>query len=223
MARLPQVPKHRCFRICQTRGPRSWSGGGPRIAHQLWAACLTISGRSACDQGGHDLRLTPKAVACNARTHASEQVRCRTTILGPWLGRHLPDYRLTRPPMVPPDTFLNVATHIADYLCKTIHQYDGKGTWLGTVQRTDGRVGTTIVRHETLTGDLYSGTSGVGLFLAEMAAKTGNRIFGDVAVAAWKHAFSNLGSVPTRFRFGFYTGLVGIAYAGLRISTLLGH
>lgn len=108
---------------------------------------------------------------------------------------------------------------IADFLCDTRLSYEGQSTWLGTTQSRDAS-GEMRFTHGTLGPGLYGGVSGIALFLAETAAKTGNREFADVAVTAISHAMSRMRSISPKVKLGFFTGVPGVAYAALRIGEL---
>ena len=113
-----------------------------------------------------------------------------------------------------------VSSAVADFLCRKRLSYEDQSTWLGTSQHRDasGEMRFTL---GTLGPGLYGGVSGIALFLAETGAKTGNREFGDVAASSIVHAMSRTNAIPRKMRFGFFTGLPGIAYSAIRIGELL--
>ena len=65
--------------------------------------------------------------------------------------------------------------------------------------------------------DFYGGTAGVGLFLAHLAAATGDADARRTAVGALRHAAGR--AAP---RDGFHSGSLGIAWAAVRSGALLG-
>jgi lantibiotic modifying enzyme len=67
-------------------------------------------------------------------------------------------------------------------------------------------------------GSLYSGTAGIALFLAEIAALTGNSRFAETANAAGRHAHQN---VPGDH--GLFSGTTGVAWSLLRLNECLGN
>ncbi|MCG8456992.1 MAG: hypothetical protein MI919_11985, partial [Holophagales bacterium] len=71
-------------------------------------------------------------------------------------------------------------------------------------------------------GDLYQGTAGIALFLAELHRHTGEASIAEVAAAGLRHALGELPGSPGR-EFGAYTGKMGVATAALRIGRLLGR
>ena len=63
--------------------------------------------------------------------------------------------------------------------------------------------------------------SGIGLYLAELAAVTGDTNVRDTAIGALRHALSRHADVEPAVRFGFYVGWSGIAVAAVRVGSLL--
>lgn len=117
--------------------------------------------------------------------------------------------------------WLFVAEEIAQRLCDAAFRCDGRCTWMGTVQHGGGAQGRATFTWETLGADLYGGTGGIALFLAEMYARTGHRVFGETAHEAFRSSAAGLDRVPPRFRQGFYSGRVGMAFALARGAELL--
>src|SRR5262249_627776 len=78
------------------------------------------------------------------------------------------------------------------------------------------------VVHRALGPDLYTGTSGISLFLAHLHRLTGEKLFRTTAEGAIRQATSRLTDVGTPMRPGFYAGLMGIAHALLRVGEILG-
>lgn len=115
--------------------------------------------------------------------------------------------------------YLEVAAEIAASLSRTALTYDGQSTWLGMEQHGDGSVDTDF-SYSTIAGDIYGGASGVALFLAEMYARTGEAQFKATAESASAYTLATWSKLPHRFRFGFYTGALGAAYALTRIGHL---
>lgn len=118
--------------------------------------------------------------------------------------------------------WLGIAAEIADRLCDEAYRYDGECTWMGTVQEGGGHDAVRFT-WETLGPDLYGGTSGVGLFLAEMYARTGQVRYRETAREALRFGAARLDRIPAPFRQGFYSGRVGVAFALARGGELLGE
>jgi type 2 lantibiotic biosynthesis protein LanM len=121
----------------------------------------------------------------------------------------------------PGATFLEAADYVAARLCRDALWSGGRCNWLGDSMEFVG--GQWSVAHRAFGPDLYSGTSGVALFLAEAYAKTGEPLFRETAAGGARHAVSRLEETPTSARVGFYTGHTGIGYALTRIGELLGE
>jgi lantibiotic modifying enzyme len=78
------------------------------------------------------------------------------------------------------------------------------------------------IRQRSFGPDLYSGTSGVALFLASVIQMEEDRLIRKTAEGAARHAYHHAGDLPTALRFGVYSGTMGIAWALIRVGELLG-
>ena len=76
--------------------------------------------------------------------------------------------------------FLDAADFIAARLCRDAVWAGGRCNWLGDSMEFVG--GQWAVAHRAFGPDLYSGTSGVALSLAEAYAVTGEALFRETAV-----------------------------------------
>lgn len=74
----------------------------------------------------------------------------------------------------------------------------------------------TWIEDETLGPDLYGGTAGVGLVLAEIGAATDDETLRATAAAALRHAIGAAGEVPLALAMGLFTGRLGIGLAAVR-------
>ncbi|MCB1033685.1 MAG: hypothetical protein KDD47_07615, partial [Acidobacteria bacterium] len=70
--------------------------------------------------------------------------------------------------------------------------------------------------------EIYAGTSGIAYFLLRLFRKTGDRVVARTAEGALRHALSAVGDLPPTTRFGFYTGLTGVAFACAEAGKALG-
>jgi lantibiotic biosynthesis protein len=117
---------------------------------------------------------------------------------------------------------LSVAGKIADRLCDTALRHGGRCTWMGMTQdEVEDWPGAVDFTYSTLGPDLYGGTSGVALFLAEAACRAGNSRWRETALAAIGHALERLDTIPGEQRLGFYAGQVGVAYAAALVGRAL--
>jgi lantibiotic modifying enzyme len=121
----------------------------------------------------------------------------------------------------PAARWLAIAGEIADRLCQEAYRYDGQCTWMGTVQHGGLAHDAATFTWETLGPDLYGGSSGVALFLAEMYGRTGEARYREIAREALRFSAGRLDRIPARFRQGFYSGRVGVAFAFARGGELL--
>jgi lantibiotic modifying enzyme len=86
----------------------------------------------------------------------------------------------------------------------------------------EGPGGTIVMTYRGLGPDLYGGTAGIGLFLAELAERTGDPEQRKVALGALRHAASRVATMPPSASAGLYGGRPGVAIALARGGTLLG-
>lgn len=118
------------------------------------------------------------------------------------------------------ETFLEAADSVAARLCRDAVWAGARCNWLGDSMEFVG--GQWAVVHRAFGPDVYSGTSGVALFLAEAFKKTGEPVFRETAAGGARQALSRLEELPSQTRIGFYTGHTGIGYALTRIGELVG-
>ena len=94
---------------------------------------------------------------------------------------------------------------------------------LGGAEPLEGRDEDALapVTFAALTPDLYAGTSGVALFLAELFAVTREPESRRTALGAIRQAVSRVDDVPAAARLGLFAGWLGIAFAAARVAVLL--
>ena len=121
-----------------------------------------------------------------------------------------------------PDAFLDASTQIGQKLVDEAFWHEGRCNWIGAepVERRE-RGERAPLTYRTLGPDLYSGTSGVALFLAELYAVTHNPDFRRSALGAIHHSLACCESIPSRLRLGLFTGWTGVALAAVRIGRIL--
>ena len=110
---------------------------------------------------------------------------------------------------------LEIATRIGGSLVEDAVWCDDGCTWIGAV--ADGAA----ERYRTLPSDLYDGVAGVGLFLAHLAAATGDRAAAATARGAMARALRRLPREAEEHD-GLYAGPVGVALAAIRAGSALG-
>lgn len=113
---------------------------------------------------------------------------------------------------------LAVSARIADHLCETAWRHGGRCTWMGMTQDADDGDDEVEFTYGSLGPELYGGTSGVALFLAEAHRRTGDPRWRETALAAIRHALDGAAAIAPAARPGFYAGQVGIAYAAVMVA-----
>jgi hypothetical protein len=122
------------------------------------------------------------------------------------------------------EMFLRTAERIGQRLLQTAIWHEDRCTWLGTIPQMlssgKGRLG---LAYGALGAELYSGTSGVALFLAELYSATEDVAIRRLALAAIQQALARAEAIPSFKRPGLFTGWSGIAFTAARVGTLLGE
>lgn len=115
--------------------------------------------------------------------------------------------------------FLETADRIGRKLCREA-VWDGKRcTWLGWSMEAINNAWAPAYR--SFAAELYSGTSGIALFLAELHQFTNDPEQRRTLEGAISQTLSLTDTLQGSSRIGFYSGISGIAYALARIGTLL--
>ncbi|MEU7745068.1 lanthionine synthetase LanC family protein [Nonomuraea sp. NPDC049158] len=115
---------------------------------------------------------------------------------------------------------LAVAVAIGERLVQEAVWSGERCNWVGA-EPVDLRDRVGALTYRALGPNLYVGSSGVALFLAQLAATTGQDEFRPTALAAMRHAISRRDDVSPAARLGFYSGWAGMAAAALRTGRLL--
>lgn len=129
--------------------------------------------------------------------------------------------------------YLDEASAICDRLSAEAIHFRDQCTW---VTRTvpysaTGGPGDRYPELMTLNPSIYSGTAGLGLLLARIGYYTGVDEHFSTARSAINHAIANawyrdqsdaVGEIGGRWRFGFYLGTLGIAWAAQEFGELTG-
>jgi type 2 lantibiotic biosynthesis protein LanM len=116
--------------------------------------------------------------------------------------------------------FFETAQAIGARLCRDAIWSGTRCNWIGASMEAVS--GWTVVQ-KSFGPDLYSGTSGIGIILAELAALNHERVFRRTAEGAAAQAISRLEDIHPSMRLGFYSGHSGIGYALVRIGERLGN
>ena len=117
---------------------------------------------------------------------------------------------------------LVAARRIGDTLCDEAWWHEGRCNWLGPLPNPDveDQLSTTT-NCRALGCELYGGTSGIALFLAELHVAAPDARVRDTALSAIRQALARKDSVPSEAIFGLYSGWTGIAVVAARIGQLL--
>jgi lantibiotic modifying enzyme len=116
--------------------------------------------------------------------------------------------------------FLDAAAELAWSIARSAVWFDGRCNWVGAVAREEPRrPGAEATA--ALGPDLYEGTAGVALFLAEAASALDEDGLRTVALGAIRHALDHADRTAPDTRDGLYAGPIGIGYAAARIALLL--
>jgi lantibiotic modifying enzyme len=83
--------------------------------------------------------------------------------------------------------------------------------------------GRTRLCHTVFGPDLYLGSGGVALFLAHLAARTGDAVFRRTALAALWRSLDTAELVAPASRPSLYSGWTGLALAGVTVAEALGE
>ena len=109
-----------------------------------------------------------------------------------------------------PTSFLNVAAEIGSRLCADASWSGDSCNWIGeTLAYQESQ--RQVVRR-TVGPNLYSGASGIALFLAHLFRCAPDPAFRKTAQGALRYATSHLERLRSAGNFGFYSGLTGLAY-----------
>ena len=159
-------------------------------------------------------------------------------LAAPYLNRgSLDDYRFARragaqiaivevaideAPQIP--DFSCVAEELGRQLAREAIWHGSACNWVGPASKESGDVGAVHddLHFGALGADLYGGTSGIGLFLAELNAVCADRRFEETARGALEHALTRVDTVAESDRVAFHSGWTGVAYSAHRCGQLLG-
>jgi lantibiotic modifying enzyme len=115
---------------------------------------------------------------------------------------------------------LAAATRIGETLCATAY-WDERRThcaWMGFADVGPPAQGNETTAFAAVDANLYSGTAGVALFLAELYALTRGPLFGETSLAALKRSVHLLKSTNARAApLSLFSGHMGAAYVASRL------
>jgi lantibiotic modifying enzyme len=114
--------------------------------------------------------------------------------------------------------FLDAAGEFAHGIAASAVWCGDRCNWLGTRSGDDARGGRVVA---SLEPDVYGGTAGVALFLAEAATKLDDDELRAAALGAIRHSLDHARRIRPEHRDGLYLGWIGVAYAAARVASVL--
>lgn len=129
----------------------------------------------------------------------------------------------TTPVFYSTNDYLAVAARVASRLVRQGIWHQDRCNWVGfqTLERSVTPQGKATL--SALGPDLYSGTSGVALFLGELYVVTGDAELRRTALGAISQALSRLDTLPGPARPSLFSGWIGIALVAARLGRILGQ
>jgi lantibiotic modifying enzyme len=129
---------------------------------------------------------------------------------------------MARSPSREGDVYLEAAVLLGRRIAGKAIWHENRCTWVGA-SLDEGRGLEAALNYTTLGPDLYEGTSGVALFLAELATITGDELFRRTAKGAIAHALARAPELAVRLDRSLYLGRIGIAVAAARVGAAVGE
>jgi lantibiotic modifying enzyme len=114
-----------------------------------------------------------------------------------------------------------MALALAHRLVDDAFWHERRCSWIAPEAEPADEANSVVAR--SLRPDLYEGTAGIGLALAEVAAATGDADCRRTALGAIRHALAHATRVDGVRALGLYTGVTGIVLAAVRSGQILGH
>jgi lantibiotic biosynthesis protein len=114
--------------------------------------------------------------------------------------------------------FLEAAASIGGRIAADAVWHDGRCNWTGVVVDP---AQPWRLEYRALEPSLYDGAAGVGLFLAQLAAVTGDAVVHRTALGALRQAIARTAEMPPDRRDGFHAGSLGVAWAAAHAAKLL--
>jgi lantibiotic biosynthesis protein len=115
------------------------------------------------------------------------------------------------------EVHLEAAATIGRRLAGEAIWHEGRCNWVGAAPQ-EGPGGSLAITYSALGPDLYGGTAGVALFLAELHRATGEGELRRTAIGALRQALSGAAELPKDARPSLYGGGLGIALAAALVG-----
>jgi len=116
--------------------------------------------------------------------------------------------------------YLETAAKLGRQIVKDAFWHGDRCNWVGAMPEEGGGGGFTLT-YAALTPEVYGGTAGVAMFLAQLFRCVHDEEVRRTAVAAMNQALSRTDDVPAAAASGFYGGRTGIAVAAAWVGRLV--
>jgi hypothetical protein len=132
--------------------------------------------------------------------------------------------RQSRDRTVDPGELLETAAAIGALVVESAVWHRERCNWLGFGPPRDGSApeGSSPLVYRALGPDLYAGTAGIALFLAELYAATGTEAARRTSLGAIRQAVSATRAQPRTLGAGLHAGALGVAVVAAYVGRLLG-
>ena len=120
-----------------------------------------------------------------------------------------------------PQLCLDTAAKIGWRLAREAIWHEDRCNWVGFLPLERSLAPQSNVTFSALGPELYSGSSGLAFFLAELYVATGNAEARSTALGAIRQALSRADALPPPARPGLFTGWIGIALVSARVGQVL--
>src|SRR5215212_8834536 len=120
-----------------------------------------------------------------------------------------------------PEAFLKVATSIGDRICRDAVWSDNYCYWIDDAMEFEGSDWSIV--SSPVTADIYSGASGIALFLARLYTLSPTKIYSETAEGAMEYALSRLEGLGADANNGLYGGWAGIPYTLAELAHVSGN
>lgn len=124
-------------------------------------------------------------------------------------------------PHGPAGAWLGAAAAIGRQMCSEAVWYEDRCTWVGA-ENEEGASGQVLLSHRALGPDLYGGTSGVALFLANLYCAVLDPDVRRTALGAIRHALTHIEDISPD-GWAVYTGRSGVLMAAAIVGRATGE
>lgn len=112
------------------------------------------------------------------------------------------------------DTFIDTAAHIGRLLCRDAIWQGERCNFLSSTN--DPAFEYPRPYFKSLEADFYSGSTGVGFFLAGLYHATGDRLVRKTALGTLRNTLATAHAIQPTAQLGFFSGLTGIAFTAIQ-------